>query len=603
MGTFTAKLVEIDLSTGKIAALITPDHWSRDFIGGRGLGARMLWERQPRGVDPLGPEAEMYILAGPLTGIVPGGAQICLVFKSPLTQNTIGYSLTGANWGTELRSAGWDGLILKGSAPTPVYLLIKNDRVELRDAGHLWGRTTFETEKILKEEIKDPFARVLSIGPAGENLVRFASVQQESFRSAARGGTGCVWGAKGLKAIIVRGTGPIPVNRPEEAFLARRKIERALIESRTTVRRAYDLVRWGGSITHLPHSDEEDLDVRNYQEGTWEEIDKVGGLAYELRCRAKTRGCFGCPVSCMPLGVIREGTFSGKIVCPDLDSTSTIGPGCLVNDLESMVYLSRWGDEQGIDTTSLGNVTGFAMECYEKGLLTLSDLDGIDLKWGSVPAMLALWQKIVRREGIGDLLAQGVRNAAKVIGGGAGSFAMHVKGLEFAGFTPKAHRERGLEYAVADRGAAHHFGSKTSHLYQRTWADCLTVCTWQRRMITPEMYIDLLHPVTGWDIGQDEWPVVAERILLTARSYNIREGTVPLRDDVLPERVHHEPMTKGKQAGAVYPKEQFVADRLAWYQERGCDAAGIPTAERLRALGLDFVIPDMEAARSPALRN
>ncbi|CEP69341.1 Aldehyde ferredoxin oxidoreductase, C-terminal [Moorella glycerini] len=591
MAKFRPKILAVDLTTGKAEAIELPTGWAQDFIGGRGLGTRMLWERQPQGLDPLAPEAEIYILTGPLTGIAPGGSQSCLVFKSPLTEQTIGYSLTGGQWGTELRCAGYDGLVIRGVAEKPAWLLITDNGAEFRDAGNLWGCTTWETQVILKEEIKDPGARILCIGPAGEKQVRFASVQQEFFRAAARCGSGCVWGAKRLKAIVVRGTRPLAAVNPEDTFHVRREIEERLIASRQNHRRAYELVRWGSTVSLRAHAEKARLAVRNYREGAWEEIAQIDGLKYELRFRSRARSCFSCPLGCMQVGVIRGGPFDGKIVCPDFDSTATIGPGCQVNDLGAMVYLSRWADEQGLDATSLGNITGFVMECYEKGLLTLSDLEGIDLRWGNVSAILALWKKIVSREGIGALLAEGVKRAAAAIGKGAERFAMQVKGVEFPGFTPQGDPERALQYAVADRGPCHHYGGTIAEQNHRVWADSLTVCSWHRRLVPPEMYLQLLRAVTGWEVDINEWDIIAERMLLLARVYNLREGMIPLRDDVLPERVHQEPLTRGEKAGTVYPRARFLADRLAWYQRRGCDASGIPTPEHLDTLGLGFTIP------------
>ncbi|TWH57065.1 aldehyde:ferredoxin oxidoreductase [Desulfitobacterium sp. LBE] len=593
---FTHRIMEVNLTTQTHGQYAIDPKWAHDFIGGRGLGIRLLWERTPKGIDPLAPEAELYLLTGPLTGIAPGGAHTCLVFKSPQT-NTLNYSITGAQWGQELRSAGWEGLMITGRSERPVYLLIEDGAVQFRDASHLWGLTTFAAEKQLRQELKDSRVRILNIGPAGEKMIPYASVQQEMFRSAARGGGGAVWGSKNLKAVAVRGTMALPVHNPSQAIPIRNEMEKILKDSRTTIRRTYDLMRWGGSMTNMPHSDEGHLDVANYREGHWPEIHKIGGLAYERLCRARSRGCFGCPMGCMPLGVVREGEFSGNVVCPDLEAAATMGSGILVNDLNAMVYLTRWADEYGFDSTSLGNITGFAMECYENGLLPEAKFEGIDLSWGNVEGVLALWRRILNREGIGALFAEGVKKAAAKIGGGSEHYAMQVKGREFACFTPQADHKQGLQYAVSDKGPAHHFGGKAEHTQQRTWADLLTACTWQRRMIKPEVYLKLLNAVTDWQLQAGDWPLTAKRILLLAQAYNIREGLLPLRDDVLPERVHVDKLTTGIGAGQVYPREQFSMDRKAWYGELGCDAEGFPTPEALKEHGLEFAMPVMESSR------
>jgi aldehyde:ferredoxin oxidoreductase len=533
-------------------------------------------------------------LTGPLTGLVPGGAHTCLAFKSPLTGLTLGHAITGAQWGPELRAAGYEGLIIAGQAAEPVYLYIEDDRVEIRDAAPLWSLGTMATEIRLKEGAGNSRVRVLCIGPGGENKVRFASVQQEYFRSAARGGSGCLMGSKRLKAVVVRGGQAIPVARPQELSQAHEAIRARLTEARTQDRRGYSLARWGSTVSQTAHSDISELDVRNYREAWWDQVDAIGGLEYERRCKVRSRSCFGCPIACMQTGVIREGPYAGTLTNPDFDSSGTIGPGCLVTDFEGATYLSSLGDDLGLDNAYLGNVTSFAMECYEKGLLGKADLDGIDLTWGNVEAIIALWDKIVRREGIGDLLAQGVHVAAQEIGHGAEAFAMHVKGLSFAGYAPQAHPDRALQYAVADRGGCHHYGLTIAEQNLRALADSILVCSWHRSLVPASLYRAALNAVTGWNMSEADWEETGRRILILARAYNIREGMVPLRDDVLPARVHRDALTWGPRAGAVYPREQFERDRAVWYQGRGCDEQGVPTKARLQELGLEFAVSALE---------
>lgn len=586
----TFRILEINLSDQQAGQIELSAGCVRGFIGGRGLGTRLLWDRTPQGLEPLSGQAEMYILTGPLTGIAPGGAHTCLVFKSPETGNTIGYSLTGAHWGTELRCSGYDGLIIRGQSQKPLYLYIKDGSIEFRDAGRLWGKTTWQTQNLLREETGDPQSSVLCIGPAGERLVRFASVHQEQFRAAARGGPGCVWGSKNLKAIVVRGTRPIPLLKPQTALCVRDELEKTLFNSRNQHPRGMDLSRWGNIISLNAHADKGHLSIKNYREGYWEGINQIDGFSFQ-RYKSKSRSCAGCPLGCMKVGIIREGAYQDHVVCPDFDSTSTIGPGCMIDDLGAVLYLSRWADEQGLDATSLGNVTGFAMECYERGILSTSDLSGIELRWGNAGAVLALWKKILYRDEIGAILADGVKEAAAKIGKGSEALAMHSKGLEFPGFTPQAAHKKALSYAVADKGPSHHYGSTIDEQNQRVWADSLTVCSWQRRLVPAGLYIKMLRAVMGWDIDISEWDTTAERILMLARAYNIREGVIPIEDDVLPDRAHEEPITAGKKAGSVYPRDKFLADRASWYEARGCDREGIPTIKHLKELQLDFAVP------------
>lgn len=595
-GGYANRILEVNLNDGSSTSQALPDDVLRAFVGGRGLGTKLLWDRTPAGMDPLSPESPFMVLTGPLTALAPGGAHTTLVFKSPLTRITLAHPVTGANFGPELKFAGYDGVIIRGKAPKPTYLYINDKSVELRDASRIWGKGTIESERLLKEDVGDPYARVLVIGPAGENLVRFAGVQQEYFRSAARGGGGCVMGSKNLKAIVVRGKGGTSVASPKTFLAVRAEAEKKLRDGAAGTRRGYYLRRWGSSISSLAHSDLSELDVRNYREAYWDGLDDIGGLEFERQCRVSSRSCFSCPVCCMQVGVIREGRYAGTVACPDFDSTGTIGPGCLVTDLHALLYLNALGDDLGVDNISMGNVTSFAMECYEKGLITRNDLGGIDLTWGSVEAMEALWRMIVAREGIGDLLSRGVKEASKAIGGGSEHFAMHVKGQEFAGYTPHAHPDRALQYAVGDRGACHHYGLTVEEQNFRAWADSLVMCTWHQQFLPLSTYLDLINTATEWNVDNEEWDRTAERMLVLARAYNIREGMVPLRDEVLPNRVHSEPLSWGPKKGVCYPVADFQRDRAEWYRARGCNEAGVPTREHLRELGLEFAIAALEDA-------
>ncbi len=588
-GGYTGKLLRVDLTGGKVSTSDEHLQYAQDFIGGRGLGARLLWETLSAGADPLAPSSPLMFLTGPLTGIAPGAAHTTVVFKSPNTGTTLGHAITGAQWGTELKTAGWDGLIVTGQSSKPVYIAIEDKQVSIREADFLWGKGVMETEVALKGKLGDPRWRVACIGPAGENLVKFASIQQEYFRSAARGGPGALMGSKRLKAVVVRGHGPIPLARSEEYGARYAAVYAKLRDARTSKRRGYNLARWGSTISQVPHSDISELDVKNYREAYWKDVDKISGLEYERRSKVRSRSCYNCPLACMQTGVLREGEHIGTLLNPDFDSFGTIGPGCLATDYAGAEYLSALGDDLGLDDTSLGNVVGFAMECYEKGLLTKTDCDGLELKWGDTKVMEILWHKIARREGIGNLLAEGVREAAAKIGGGSEKFAMHAKGVSFAGYAPQSHHDRGLQYALGDRGGCHHYGLDETEQNARVWADSLTCCAWHRALLAPADYMSLLSAATGVEFSPDDWDTTANRMLMMARAYNIREGMVPERDDVLPARVHDEPLTQGPKAGAFYPREEFLRDRAEWYAARGCDDKGYPTRQTLDKLGLGFV--------------
>jgi aldehyde:ferredoxin oxidoreductase len=591
-GGYAGQILYVDLNSGNSRTEPLDRELAHQFIGGRGLGARMLWDELGPGADPSSPESPIMFLTGPLTGIVPAGAQTCIVFKSPKTNITLGHPITGAHWGPELKFAGYDGVVVVGKSDKAVYLFIDDGSVEVRDAAHLWRKGILETWETLREEL-GPRTRIMCIGPAGENGVLYSSVHAEPFRSAARGGGGYLMGSKKLKAVAVRGTGSINIARKREFKDLLSLIVGRIGEGRRTSQHGYPFSRWGSYYSGMAWSDMSTLDVKNFREGYWHEIDKISVLQFEWRNKVKSRGCYGCPLACMQHGVIREGSYAGNVVNPDFDSTQCIGAGCLVTDLDSLLYLHQFGDDLGFDNISLGGVTGFAMECYEKGVLTKNDLDGIELTWGNVPAILELWKKILNRDGIGELLAQGVREASEKIGQGAEKFAMHTKGLEYGAYTGQKHHARALQYAVGDRGGCHHFGQTWEEQNARVWSDSLLMCTWVRPyMSTPSfLYIDLLNAVTGWNLASSDFNTWAERMLIMARSYNIREGMKPLKDDVVPERVHSDAFTQGPEAGSLYPRDEFVKDRADFYHRRGCDDNGIPTDQHLTNLGLDFVIP------------
>ena len=588
VGGYAGTILHVDLTNQKIEKRPIDFDDARLFIGGRSYGAKWLWDNTKAGNDPLGPDNPLMFLTGPLTGMAPGAAQTAVVGKSPAT-GTIGHAMTGAHWGAELKFAGYDGIIFTGQSEKPVYLSINNDQVKLESADDLWGMSTLETEQALKDKAGDVSARVLCIGPAGENLILFASVNQELFHSAARGGMGALMGSKKLKAVVVRGTGKLVAVKPEAFMDIRKKVQQNFLDMRATTRRGYKLLRWGSTVSSVAHSDHSELDVRNYREAYWSEIDKVGGVAYERKIAVKCRACFSCPLCCHQVGIIREGIFQGYLVNIDFDNSGPLSSGILVDDLYAMSYLSRLADEMGMDGSSLGNVIGFAMECYENGVISKKDLGGIDLTWGNADAALELTHKILKREeGVGWLLGQGAKRAAEALGHDSIRYAMQVKGLEFAGYAPQAHADRALQYALGDRGGCHHYGLSLDDQNKRVWADSLVACTWHHAFVKPAEYMEMLNYVTGWEYPMDEWLQYADRMLLMARCYNLREGLVPEKDDILPARVHDDALTWGPKAGAAYSRERFAKEKLDWYQVRGCDEAGYPKLDSLEKLGIGF---------------
>jgi aldehyde:ferredoxin oxidoreductase len=606
VGGYAGKILDINLTDSSVKKTPLDYDDAKKFIGGRGLMDKLLWDRFKPGTGAFDEENLLMIFVGPLTGVLTGNRTI-IRFKSPLTAtatglNLMGHTATGGNFGPELKLAGYDGIVVKGKSPTPVYLCINDENVEIRDAQHLWGRTIFATEVKIKEET-DPFTRVLSIGPAGERLVRYACINQEYFYSGSRCGGGTVMGSKKLKAVAVRGTQDIPIENPEKCLALEREAIGMILSDPTTT---YSRNRWGSTIANISSSDRSTGPLKNWRESYWgDDVEKGGPLQWESRCRVKNRGCYACPMPCNQLGVIREGPWAGTFDIPDYDSTDLLHPNCMVTDPNGVYALSSHLDAYGLDSVSTGNTLSWTMECYEKGILTKDDLDGVDLTWGNVPAMFKMVEKIYRREGIGDLLAEGIRIASEKVGKGSEKFAMHCKGVEWGvgGAGNNRDSRETFCYVMSDHGGVHLYGTTIEGQNRFAVSDSLTFCIRnigdRPGTLSQEIIARAFKAATGWDLlaDQEEWDKFANRVLILERVWNIREGLIPDRDDQLPDRVFEEPLTLGPKAGtpaAVYSREQFEKDKQEWYNARGCDEHGIPTKDTLKALGLEFTIPQLE---------
>lgn len=602
MGGYAGNILNVNLTEGTLKTTSLDPATAKKFMGARGLMTKFLWDRMKPATQGLSPENLIMFFTGPLTGLLSGNRTI-VRFKSPLSAtstglNLMGHCSTGGNWGPELKNAGFDGVVVEGKAEEPVYLYVKDGEAEIRSAKHLWGCSIFETEVKLKEEI-DPFIRVLQIGPAGERLVRYACINQEFFYSASRCGSGTVMGSKNLKAIAVRGTLDIPVVDIDELLALEDVFYRRLRSDEAYV---YGRSRWGSTIANVSSSDSSTGPLKNWREAYWgDDIETGGPLQWETRCRVKNRSCFGCPTPCNQLGIIREGPWAGTFDIPDYDSTDLLHPNCMITDPNGVYALSSFLDAVGLDSISTGNTLSWVMECYEKGILTKDDLDGIELTWGNVPAMFEMVKKIVRRDGVGDLLAEGIRIASQKVGKDSHKFAMHCKGVEWGvgGAGNNRDQRETFCYVMSDRGGVHLYGTTIEGQNNFAIADSLTMCIRNVRYLDAETIGRALKAATGWDYfrSQEGWDHLAHRFIILERAWNIRQGLVPDRDDILPERVFTEPLTLGPKAGteaAVYDRKTFEEDKQTWYQTRGCDEHGVPTKKTLRDLDLAFVIPVLD---------
>lgn len=599
------KLLDIDLSSGKTKEIAISDAIAKKYIGGRGLGARLLYDLLPPKTDPLSPENILIFLTGPFTGsMAPGSSKFVVVTKSPLTGGWCD-SYSSGRISLELKRAGYDGLVIRGRANSPCYLQIGDGKAEIRDAGPLWGMDSFAAETALKALPGNAAGAVSSIGPAGEKLCSYACINSEFYRQAARGGVGAVMGAKRLKAIIVRGSKNVEYhdhNRVVE--LNRANYERARVSQVFQARSKY-----GTPLTlNFTHTGGI-LPTKNFQYGTWDralgKIDSVG----VYKSVKKHKSCQSCFVHCSLITEVAEGKYKGTTVeGPEYETLGMFGSNLLIDSLPTIIQANVLCDKLGLDTISAGNVIGFAMECVEKGLLSARELDGLELNFGDDEACLAAIEMIAGRRGFGDILAQGVRAAAAHIGGGSASFAMQVKGLEFPAYDPRGAFGSGLSYAVSPRGACHRRawppakeilggvppytvegkGEMIRDLYRENCIfHSLLVCDMPAKFIplTLDDYACYYEAVTGAAISQEDFRMMAGRTETLIRMFNNREGFTRA-DDTLPDRTLHEPLPDGPGRGQCIGDENLNRMIDDFYSSQGWDAAGVPTEATLQKFGL-----------------
>jgi aldehyde:ferredoxin oxidoreductase len=635
-------LLRVDLGSGEIRKQPFPEEWKRRFLGGRALNSKILFDEVPAGADPLGPENRLIIGTGPLTGLLgPGTGRFTVTAKSPLT-GIHGDANCGGDFGAEVKYAGYDHIVFSGRAERPVYLWIDDDRVELRDATHLWGTTVFEADRRIKTELGDPEVKTLLIGPAGENLVRFACPIGNLYRAPGRCGTGAVMGSKNLKAIAARGTKPVHVAHPAEylAYVAElyEQIYGAAIYPNWS--------KYGTTTLIAPKHQRGEMGIRNKQETDWplEKAQAIFGETFVETMVVKAKACFGCPIHCAHGYVIRDGPYAGTFA--EGMEWGTIG--CFGNQLDnarldSIGKCHELASQYGLDTMSTGLMIAFAMELYQRGLLTQEQTGGVALEWGDHETIVELVRKIAYREGIGDLLAEGKKEMVRTMerGAEAASFANHVKWMdELTDF--RSDLGRALNYSMATRGACHLRGLPTYSVWEDSdlkklfeehyWdkkfkspkatdfhaydpiradivifsesvccaADTLEICKFNTEWMAQESVnltsmAKLASLATGLDLTAETLKEITDRCWQVERAFGVREG-IRARDD-LPSARYFEAMPSGPQRGALLEREKLQELQQAYYRKRGWDADGIPTAEKLARLGLPEVAEQMDALR------
>jgi len=612
-GGYAGKVLDVDLASAKIRKISIEEFFDLErFIGGKGLGALILWKQLKPKIDPFAPENILTFITGPLTGTLCPGSRMCIVTKSPLT-GTFCDSHVGGHFGAELKYAGYDAVVIRGKSENPVYLLIVDGDVDIQSAEHLWGSDVFETEERIRRENGDSTIRVACIGQAGERLVRFACICVDRYRQAGRGGTGAVMGSKNLKAVAVKGSGQISLYDRENFVDAAAEARKTLLRNETIRARK----RWGTARTVIFANDQDLIPTRNFQEATFEGADSLSAETLEKRFWIKHKACHSCPVNCSKLGVIKKGVYAETVVeGVEYETLALMGTNCAIKDYEAIAHANMLCDKYGLDTISTGNIIAFAMECREKGILTKQDLNDVNCEFGNSEALVKLVEKIAFRQGIGDRLAEGVKRFANSLGEEAEKIAVQVKGLETPGYDPRSSPGLGLAYATADRGGCHTRAWPTSYelagkapdgtiidrfsiekrgeivkMEQDYCAavDCLVGCWFVRGTIGKERYVKMLNAATGMEVTVEEFIRLGERVWNLVRLFNLREGFTR-KDDTLPWRFLNEPLPSGIAKGRLLTQEQMSSMLDEYYLLRGWNKTGSPTKEKLRELGLEFVL-------------
>ncbi len=619
---YAGRLLRVDLSTGRSWVESLDERRARLYLGGRGLGARILLDEVPAGADPMGPDNRLVLAMGPLAGtFAPGSGRYTVLAKSPATDG-FGEAYTGGFVAHEVKYAGYDGIVVQGRAAEPVYLAIRNDKVEIRPARHLWGRPTLEVEQKIKDETGDLETRIVSVGPAGEKAVRFACVMNDTDRAAGRTGMGAVMGSKNLKAIAVRGTGRVTL-ADARAFREHALSNLAKIKKHGWLGDSAGRLGTAGGVEGL--SADGILPTRNWETGTWEYASRISGQGMADTILIGHRACEACPVGCTRVVRVSGGAFGGvrpEYGGPEYETVAAFGSLCENRNIEAIGLLNQKCNAYGLDTISAGSVIAFAMECFEKGLLTEKQI-GFRLEWGDAAAMVRLLDMIASREGIGDLLAEGTRRAAKQLG--ASGLAVEVKGLELGMHEARGKKGLGLSYATAPRGADHMegfhdpsisapnawpeigvveaadrftlegkpFAVRQAENYT-SFINSIPICSFMSLCVAGLHNTDevtgMIAAATGWkDFSLDEEMAIGDRAYTLGRVFTVREsGGRPggRADDRLPAK-----LSRSLRDGAS--KDQVISDSdlkkalAEYYQLRGYDRNGTPTAAKLKELGIE----------------
>lgn len=622
---YHGKILHVDLTNNILKVEKPADNFYRKYLGGSALGLYYALKKIPPNTDPLGPENTLVFALSVLTGVpISGQSRMTAVAKSPQT-GTIGDSQCGGFWPAEMKFAGYDAVVIEGRALKPVYLWLHNGEAELRDAKHLWGKETGEVETAIRQELDDRRIEVLQCGPAGEKGVRYAALINMCSRANGRTGMGAVMASKNLKAVAVRGRA-----RPETADKSK----------------VQELARWGagnleesavfglsllGTAELVPFQNETGgLPTKNFNSGVFDDFMAISGQRLNETIVKQRTTCYGCALRCKREVEVIEGPYpvDPRYGAPEYETVSTFGSYCCVNNLTAIAKANEICNRYGVDTISCGATIAWAMECFEAGIITEQDTSRIQLNFGNADAMVKMVEMIARREGFGDILADGSSRAAKVIGKGSEDFLITIKNKEIPAHMPQVKRSLALIYAVNPFGPDHmssehdesyepEFGyldrlselglkdPRSSQILDKekvrfayltqcfySLMDSLNVCHfvygpgWQ--LYGPGQLVELVKAVTGWNITMDELMAVGERRINMMRAFNAREG-IGQEEDIIPKKLL-KPLKGGPTDGVAVTQDQFQKARETYYEMAGWDKAkGKPTRKKLKDLGLGWI--------------
>ncbi|GAP13971.1 aldehyde:ferredoxin oxidoreductase [Longilinea arvoryzae] len=626
---YAGQYLRIDLTNGTIEKDILPLDWVENYLGGNGIGVKILWDEVPARVKPLSLENKLIVATGPLCGSsMPNSGRLEFIAKSPLT-GIYGDSNAGGHFGPELKFAGYDLIIFEGRSATPVYLFICDQQVTLCPADEIWGKGIFDTETWLRQRHHDPDLKVAAIGPAGENLVRYASIQVTPRRSAARSGMGAVMGSKNLKAIAVRGHSAIPMHDPEKLIALTAQLQQNLRKhpffKSTHLFGTPGLVALMQPIGRFP--------TQNFRYGSYEAIDDILGETLREKHLDRDTACFNCPLGCDKVYTVENGEFKDTLTTSvEYETLNAFGARVCNHNLPAVLKGNEICDDLGMDTISAGNAISFAMELWEKGILKESECDGLDLSWGNYHTLLELLRRIAYREGaLGDTLAEGAARAARWYGRNSERYAMHVKGQDIPAQDGRAQQSMGLAHATSSRGADHlkafpvldESGTPDEALKRYDSSllpdlvnplavqhkamlvkdgedygavvDSSGNCKSGGTFVMAEIYwkdqAEAIQAATGLDLDVDRLKVIGERIYNLQRCYNALHG-ITRADDTLPWRFTAMPSPSGNARGSVCQLGKMLQD---YYALRGWDPIyGLPTVETLERLGLGDIAAQLE---------